>query len=408
MDPVVEALIAGGFSVSLASFSALDRFCGLRPGPVRRLVTNADQAELSRLFDTLRFPGVELADAAVDLVGPNGETLTWLIRCVDSDHRFVGAGTAASHSFSILAFSWDAVRKSYRDPDDLYDMVRSLRERGRAAPPWTAAEEIRSGTGKNRAAQDAALILARYRGAVGDDAVSENGDTTARMEELTRAIERLPDDAPPGTEEQRLFLTMLLVSRRPDLGLALLKKLGFVDDHWPELAAMDGVDHAKEFHPEGNAWTHTLETFKYRKIADLGLSLALLLHDSGKPLAESFGGRRFDRHAELGAATARRFLGHLGFAAPLVEQVDFLVRNHMLPAALPRLPLTRTQNALESPHFPLLLELYRCDEASSFKDSGGFYAGAAAYRSYLRNVKNPYRSPDGKKLMKRLFTGSDR
>jgi hypothetical protein len=39
-----------------------------------------------------------------------------------------------------------------------------------------------------------------------------------------------------------------------------------------------------------------------------------------------------------------------------------------MPAALPRLPLTRTQAALESPLFPLLLELYRCDESSSFKD----------------------------------------
>jgi poly(A) polymerase len=390
VDPVVEQLIAGGFSVSLASFSALDRFCGLRPGPVRRIATNADQADLSRLFDGLRFPGVEVADAAVDLVLPNGEGATWLIRCVEDQ-------APAWTTFSVLSFSWDAVRKAYRDPDDLYDMVRALREPGRAAPPWAAPEEIVRGTGKIRAALDAALILSRYRGAA--------EAPEASLAALARTVEALPEDVPPAVEAQRHFLSALMVSRRPDLGLALLKRIGFIDDAWPELAAMDEVDHAKEYHPEGNAWTHTLETFKYRKIADLGLSLALLLHDSGKPLAEASGGRRFDRHAELGAATTRRFLGRLGFAAPLVEQVDFLVRNHMLPAALPRLPLTRTQTALESPYFPLLLELYRCDEASSFKDSGGFYAGAAAYRSYLRNVKNPYRSADGKKMMKHLFSG---
>ena len=156
--------------------------------------------------------------------------------------------------------------------------------------------------------------------------------------------------------------------------------------------------------PRGNAWDHTLETFRYRKLTDLTLSLGLLLHDSGKPLAEAAGGRRFDRHAELGEGTARAFLGRLGFPSSVADDVAFLVRNHMMPAALPRLPLTRTQTALESPLFPLLLELYRCDESSSFKDQGGFYESCAAYRAYLRNVKNPYRSPDGKILMKRLFS----
>jgi poly(A) polymerase len=61
------------------------------------------------------------------------------------------------------------------------------------------------------------------------------------------------------------------------------------------------------------------------------------------------------------------------------------------------------QETLESPLFPLLLELYRCDESSSFKGPEGFYESCAAYRTYLKHVKNPYRSADGKKLMRRLF-----
>jgi poly(A) polymerase len=73
----------------------------------------------------------------------------------------------------------------------------------------------------------------------------------------------------------------------------------------------------------------------------------------------------------------------------------------MMPAALPRLPLQRTQETLESPLFPILLELYRCDEASSFKGLDNYYESAAAYQNYLRNVKNPYRSADGKKLDKK-------
>jgi poly(A) polymerase len=53
----------------------------------------------------------------------------------------------------------------------------------------------------------------------------------------------------------------------------------------------------------------------------------------------------------------------------------------MLPAALPRLPLAKTQEILESPLFPTL----------SFKDPAGYYESSAAYQSYPRTRRNPYR-----------------
>jgi poly(A) polymerase len=143
-----------------------------------------------------------------------------------------------------------------------------------------------------------------------------------------------------------------------------------------------------------------MEALRHRKSGgfDLRLSLGLLLHDVGKPLSNSAGSRRFDGHAELGERQARRFLERLGFESPLVSDVCYLVRNHMLPAALPRLPLVRTGEIMSSPLFPALLELYRCDESSSFKGLDGYYQSSAAYQAYLKNRRNPYRSADGKKL----------
>jgi poly(A) polymerase len=207
----------------------------------------------------------------------------------------------------------------------------------------------------------------------------------------------------PGPEAQKALLVSLLSSARPDRGLEFLKRCGLVGELWPELALLDEVDHSKEFHPEGNVWKHTLETFRYRKplaggVYDLRLSLGLLLHDAGKPISESSGSRRFDGHAELGAAAAGRFLKRLGFEPQLIEDVFYLVKNHMLPAALPRLPLVRTGEIMASPLFPTLMELYRCDEASSFKGLDGYYESSAAYQAYLRYRRNPYRSADGKKL----------
>jgi poly(A) polymerase len=77
----------------------------------------------------------------------------------------------------------------------------------------------------------------------------------------------------------------------------------------------------------------------------------------------------------------------------------------MLPAALPRLPLVRTRDILESPLFPTLLELYRCDESSSFKGLDGYYESSAAYQTYLRNRRNPYRLADGKKMGRQNMRG---
>jgi poly(A) polymerase len=48
--------------------------------------------------------------------------------------------------------------------------------------------------------------------------------------------------------------------------------------------------------------------------------------------------------------------------------------------------------------FPALLELYRCDESSSFKGLDGYYQSSAVYQSYLKYRRSPYRSADGKKL----------
>jgi poly(A) polymerase len=52
---------------------------------------------------------------------------------------------------------------------------------------------------------------------------------------------------------------------------------------------------------------------------------------------------------------------------------------------------------MESPLFSTLMELYRCDESSSFKGMDGYYESSAAYQAYLRHRRNPYRSADGKK-----------
>jgi poly(A) polymerase len=189
---------------------------------------------------------------------------------------------------------------------------------------------------------------------------------------------------------QKDMLAFLLTSADPAKGLGLLESAGFVAEAWPELATMGGIPHVKDYHPEGNVWEHTLATFAHRKKPDLILSLGLLLHDMGKPDAEGAGEKRFDGHSEIGARLASRFLRRLGFSEQTVGAVEYLVRFHMMPAALKSLPPFRTEPILSSPLFPQLLEVYRADCSSSYMDEATYYEACRFYREWLRDRGNPY------------------
>ena len=369
IEEICSSLAAAGHTVKLRGYSALDLYFRLPALPFFWIETNADIAVLARYIDNLRFPGVDIADAAVETSGG-----TCYFRCLDSNEQ----GKA---SFSILSLTYDWQTKRFQDPLGVYPLLRELHHSKFETVSNCAVQLY---TGSNRIVMEAALLLARYG---------------FYSEMFAASKEHCP---PPGPEAQRVFLSCLLLSARPELGLELLKKSGFLKEFWPELASLNDVDHSKEFHPEGNVWNHTLETFRYRKPAapgfDLRLSLALLLHDAGKPISASFASHRFEGHAELGALAAARFLERLEFEPSLIQDIFYLVKNHMLPAALKRLPLTKTAEIMASPLFPTLMELYRCDESSSFKGLDGYYENSAAYQTYLKNVKNPYRSRDGKKI----------
>ncbi|MDR3161731.1 MAG: HD domain-containing protein [Spirochaetaceae bacterium] len=389
-----ETLIAAGYGVSLGGFSAVDRYLDLPPLPFTCLETDADLSVLGRLFEGLRFPGVDLADGVLD----EGDH-SWYFRCIETEEDY--RMTPEAPAFRLLSLTQDWQTRRFRDPQGVYPLLRRIRDRlrkgeraGAGEPGWTFPEP---GAAGYRAIMEGALILARY----GPEEYRRIGDVAAALQ----ANESPPAsrNRPPGSEAQRRLLTAILVSPQPDRGMELLKAAGFIEEFWPEFSLLDEVGHSKEFHPEGNVWHHTMETFRYRKPPggralsyDLRLSLGLLLHDVGKPLSASSRSRPFDGHAELGARAARKFLERLEFPPPLIDDVCYLVKNHMIPAALPRLPLARTAEIMASPLFPTLMELYRCDESSSFKGLDAYYESSAAYQAYLRYRRNPYRSADGK------------
>jgi len=413
---VLDTINANGFSAYLYGVGAIDFWLtGKMSNKYLHILTNADITDLAKLFINLRYPGINLADAALDEAGN-----TFYFRCLDSvDNKLTEEqqllfdqqlSFGQQPAFALLDFYRDCKTKTFIDPHGIYPLLLKIRKnnihsQGINAPrdeKIYLSEIFNEGCNlnieNNRILTDAALILSKY--------FSHDYVTNKDIKKIAAQLNNFNND--PGQEEQRVFLSELISSPNPGLGFELLKASGFIKKHWPELAILEQADHSKEFHPEGNAWEHTMETFRHRKHGalnaagsfDIRLSLGLLLHDIGKPIAKPTGSHRYDGHAELGEIQARRFLERLGFNPSITRDICFLVRNHMLPAALPRLPLFRTEQIMSSDLFPLLMELYRCDESSSFKGLDGYYESSAAYQQFLKNRRNPYRTADGKKLNK--------
>lgn len=342
-----------GLPYLLASYSALDSFFKLKEPGYTYVNTTATLINLARIFDNLLYPGLPLEDAAI----MQGEQ-KFIFRCVDE------LETGNSTPFTAMQLLYDTDRDVFLDSGGIYPELRQ-EELHKASQGYPYELEL----------MEAAKLVSRYH-----------------YKPLAYLREKRKFNYDISPEEQREFLASLLLARHSHKGLQLLSQAGFLEKVWPEIHSMVNVKQTKDYHPEGDVWQHTLETLKYRKRIDLTLSLALLFHDIGKPVANGPMEKPFDGHSELGVKIATRFLRRLHFPEALVKDVCFLVRYHMLPFALPRLPLYRSEKVMNSPLFPLLLEVYRADSSSSFIGPEGYYQACRFYRSYLRDKKNPFKS----------------
>ena len=163
-----------------------------------------------------------------------------------------------------------------------------------------------------------------------------DAETAALCRELTAEAATLP--AARIWEEWRKWAH----APAPSYGLRALQQSGWLDCH-PELAALVGCPQDKQWHPEGDVWTHTC------LVADAAaraakrrhwhgetreqLLFAALCHDLGKPpttLTDENGRIRSTGHSEEGVAPARAFLARIGAPEKLVKHILPLVREHLV------------------------------------------------------------------------------
>jgi tRNA nucleotidyltransferase (CCA-adding enzyme) len=220
---------------------------------------------------------------------------------------------ARRRDFTINAIAWDPLTGEYIDPfhgrDDL--QIGLLR----AVDPRTFPED-------SLRVLRAVQFAARFE--FGLDAA-----TVQLCQEIS--LDDLPPERIWGEVEK-----LLLLARRPSIGLTLALQLGVVRQLFPEIHALVGCEQEPDWHPEGDVWVHTLLVVDQarRRIDDLPrarqitVMLGALCHDLGKPPTTAFvdGRIRSIDHEQAGVEPASRVLDRLN-----IQTIDgFEVRHHVL------------------------------------------------------------------------------
>lgn len=125
-------------------------------------------------------------------------------------------------------------------------------------------------------------------------------------------------------ERIRDELDKLMESEKPSAGIELMRTTGLLGHIIPELLEGYGVEQNR-YHAY-TVYEHNIRTAD-EVSGDVGLRLAALLHDVGKPSVKQ--GEHFYGHEKTGGRIARRVLSRLRYPGRVVDRVAHLVEQHM-------------------------------------------------------------------------------
>jgi len=278
-------------------------------------------------LDSLR---THLQDAIrIDLVGASFSVLKVTLEGTTVDvalprrERSTGTGHRdyEVESGPHVTLEQDLARRDFR-----MNMLARALPSGMLVDPFGGADDIRarriSILSPRAFAEDplrmlrAAQFAARFEYSVSDE--TREAMIAAAQSVKTVSAERLAEE----------LSKMLVLARRPSIGLELMRETGLLTAIWPELLEGEGVEQ-NEWHAH-DVYRHALATVDAAAAGDLVGRLAAVLHDIGKPRTKS--GPHFYGHETVGEEMAHDMLARLRFSNQVIDDVSHLVRHHMYSA----------------------------------------------------------------------------
>ena len=131
----------------------------------------------------------------------------------------------------------------------------------------------------------------------------------------------------------------LLKSKRPSAFFEFLKRIDKLDEWFPELIPLIGLEQNPQYHPEGDVWTHTMLVLdyctKFRENSEnpYAFMLLALCHDMGKAVCTTVndGVIHSYNHETEGLMIIEKFLRRIISDKDIIKYVLNMSKSHMKP-----------------------------------------------------------------------------
>ena len=131
----------------------------------------------------------------------------------------------------------------------------------------------------------------------------------------------------------------LLQGQKPSVFFEFLRQTGQLNDWFPELQALIGIEQDPKFHPEGDVWVHTMEvldraaSMRGEAAQPYAFMLLALTHDLGKAGTTEFVNGRIHSydHENAGVVPAGQLLARLVSEKAVRDTVLNMIALHMKP-----------------------------------------------------------------------------
>ncbi|MET0153769.1 MAG: CCA tRNA nucleotidyltransferase [Candidatus Binatia bacterium] len=356
---IVARLREAGHAAYFAGGCVRDRLLGVeRAHDDYDVATSARPEEVQRLFPHTVAVGAQFGVILVieGDVGVEVATFRADDAYVDGRHPVAVRFTTPEEDAARRDFT---INGMFADPFDgrVLDFVGGQRDLERRI--------VRAiGDPRRRFAEDRLRLLraVRFAARLGFDVEPE---TAAAIRESASAIHEV------SAERIGEEVVKMLTEGSARRALELASELGLLREILPEIEAMRGVEQGREFHPEGDVFTHTmiaLGEIDRSPLRGEALALGVLFHDVAK---RQCAGRKEDGkitfygHCERGAEMAEAICRRLRRSNAVSERVAWLVKDHLRPLNAPDMRLSTLKRFLREEGIAELLELCRIDATAS-------------------------------------------
>jgi poly(A) polymerase len=162
---------------------------------------------------------------------------------------------------------------------------------------------------------------------------------------------------------QQEFVKILQHSSRKT-ALFEMMDFGIFSGIFPEIFDMQKTLQPKDHHSEGNVLNHTLLALDHLSDTEnIGVYLATLLHDVGKPytVQKTENGFRYPQHEEVGSMRAKQILQRFKFSRKIQEKVVWIIRHLSIFEDFFAMKLSTRLHYYDHPFFEDLLTVHKAD-----------------------------------------------